>query len=69
MNILLAKDPNENLGLYWYLLTEMFLERTLFFRYALVLMQLAMSIFISQMLWNLNDVLDWGVEGKHQPEG
>lgn len=38
INILLARDPNENLGLYWYLLCEMFLERTQFFRYALVLL-------------------------------
>ena len=46
-NVLLAKDPNENIGLYWYLLNEMFLDRILFFRYALVLMQLAMSLFLS----------------------
>ena len=68
-NILLAKDPNENLGLYWYLLAEMFQERILFFRYALVCMQLAMSLFLSLMLWNLNDVLDWTVEGREQEKG
>lgn len=27
-----------------------------------------MSIFVSQMLWNLNDVLDWGCEGKYLPD-
>ena len=46
----------------------MFQGRILFTRYVLVLMQLAMSLFISQMLWNLNDVLDWGVEGRDQPK-
>ena len=67
-NILLAKDPNENLGLYWYLLSEMFKDRILFFRYALVLMQLAMSLFVSQMLWNLADMLDWTVEQQSSNE-
>ena len=37
-NILLARDPNENLGLYWYLLSVMFEERITFFRYVLVIM-------------------------------
>ena len=46
----------------------MFQGRILFTRYVLVLMQFAMSLFISQMLWNLNDVLDWGVEGRDQPK-
>jgi len=49
-NILLAMDPSENLGLYWYVLTVMFNERIPFFRCMLFLMQLAMCIFVSQMI-------------------
>ena len=46
-NILLAKDPSENIGLYWYLFCEMFADRIPFFRYVILIMQFAMCIFIS----------------------
>ena len=34
-NLILAKQPGDNLGLFWYLMAEMFEERIPFFRYAL----------------------------------
>ena len=63
-NITLAMEPRENLGLYWYLLSEMFWERISFFRYSLVLMQVAMCGFVSLMIYQLFDVLDWVAEGR-----
>jgi hypothetical protein len=63
-NTLLAKDPSENLGLYWYLLSEMFIDRITFFRYMLILMQIAMAFFVSMMVFQVSDVLDLVAEGK-----
>ena len=63
-NISLTKDPSENIGLYWYVLTVMFEERITFFRWMLILMQLSMCIFVAQMLWQLSNALDWVADGR-----
>ena len=68
-NLLMAKQPSDNLGLYWYLMSEMFLDRLPFFRYVLLIMQLATCLFVSILLWSLADVLDWGAELGVEPKG
>lgn len=63
-NILLAKDPGENIGLYWYLFGTMFQERLSFFRPMMLCVKLMACLFTSMLIWQLFDVLDWGAEAR-----
>ena len=46
-NILLVNNPAENLGNFWYLMHEMFLDRLDFFKYIYLIMQASACVFIS----------------------
>lgn len=64
--MLLANDIGENIGLSWYLVGCMFNDFVPFFRHVLVCIQLACCLFVSLLMWNLFDVLDWGAESKER---
>lgn len=58
LNTLLVRDPSENLGNFWYLMHEMFMDRLPFFRLVFLAMQLAMVIFIAQILYKTFDAIE-----------
>ena len=68
-NILLARDPSENIGLYWYLFGTMFQDRLSFFRPMMICLNLLACLYISHLVWQLFDVLDWGAEARDQKPG
>ena len=62
-NILLVNNPVENLGNFWYLMHEMFLDRLDFFKYIYLIMNASACIFISIQLYKAADMIDNVVEG------
>ena len=47
VNVLLSKDPSENLGPFWYHQVEMFYQRVDFFKGAFLVMQIGMCCFMT----------------------
>ena len=62
-NILLVNNPVENLGNFWYLMHEMFLDRLDFFKYIYLIMNASACIFISIQLYKAADMIDHVIEG------
>ena len=57
-NILLVNNPAENLGNFWYLMHEMFLDRLVFFKYIYLIMQASACIFLSLQVYKAADMID-----------
>ena len=57
-NILLVNNPAENLGNFWYLMHEMFLDRLVFFKYIYLIMMCSACIFVSLQVYKCADMID-----------
>ena len=62
-NIMLVNDPSETMGMFWYIMVEMFQDRLVFLKYAFLLMQLSCCLFISIMIKETADMMDRVAEG------
>ena len=63
-NTLLIYNTAETMGVFWYIMVEMFTDKLLFFRYTNLLLNFGCCVFIALIVQQTADFLDWTVEGK-----